>query len=279
MECPNGVEGIDEDPENPYTRSIRRLLNQGKPDRVLTACFFGDDLVGSTFWRWIGVFAHTTGGRVIFFPGFSKPSGELVHFRTNTGSVQGETTQFTIDHVTLESDFSSTHFTDSSGRKLTDTSGRTGMRTAPLGDERFLWFGLSVANLGVLRTAKRQTIAQTKDSVNTADSERRLQELSKLTVSQPITLPHRATRQDEGFLHLTVIVGPRGFVKYHGPLLNFPHSSGLPLLQERISAEVLKDLPIRYHTLHLTKETDLQLTCAWLPGRLKGPSSFTVGSC
>ena len=58
----HGSEGLDTDANNPLSRALNRLFQDGKPFRRISLCWFEK--------KWLGVFAITAHQRLVFFPGF-----------------------------------------------------------------------------------------------------------------------------------------------------------------------------------------------------------------
>jgi hypothetical protein len=77
----------------------------------------------------------------------------------------------------------------------------------------------------------------------------------------------------QGFLHISFIAGPKGFESYLGARHGFPEGSPF-LLQPLPQGSV--QLPIKLHRISVSQSIDVQATAAWLPGKLKGPLTFTM---
>jgi hypothetical protein len=68
-----GVEGLDDDANNPLSRALKVTLNDGKPDVSRSLCFCSPPIQrdqGTSLLRWIGAFVVSSDRRVIFSPGF-----------------------------------------------------------------------------------------------------------------------------------------------------------------------------------------------------------------
>src|SRR5207249_3900653 len=100
--------------------------------------------------RWLGAFVLSAGHRLIFFPGFDFIPDWIRSLRGRSLEAQR---QFRVDHVSLERDRRSWHFTMRKSKKQ-----QGGGRTTDLGDGRVAWFGMSVAGEAVLRELRRQTV-------------------------------------------------------------------------------------------------------------------------
>jgi hypothetical protein len=62
-----GAEGVDDDPNNPFSRALERLLQTAKPFEKLSLCFTAlpDAPQGTESVRWLGAFAFSAGERVL----------------------------------------------------------------------------------------------------------------------------------------------------------------------------------------------------------------------
>ena len=259
--------GIDEDTTNPLYRSVNSLVNLGRPFEGFSCCFFGNPESQTEALRWLGVFALTE-KRIIFFPGFSFSPDYIEHVRAGSNKRERRS-NFIPDHITLERDLHSYHFTtpgDHPQRKQHQKAGCT----APLGQDRFLWFGMSVAGDPLLREVKRKNALSWK--VPQSDAQRRLdlvRELQQSADYASVSLP--LDREGPGFLHFSFIVGSAGF-----PLVgsNEAEKMALPIGNPYWSEPpvgTLNYLPSPPTRLSLEKTIDVQVIVLWLPGSLKVP--------
>lgn len=264
-----GSKGVDNDPNNPLSRAVNRLLIDGRPITSISLCLFGNinsSLHLKSPLRWLGVFVLSAGKRVLFFPGFNFLPKSLQSFR---GKAEQWDRTFEVDHVSLEKNLKRWHATSSkSGEHL------HGGKTIPLGDGRILWVGMSVREETVLREVKKETVVSAQ--VPTSDSNRRVYVLKKCRegVEFPwVSLPTGArTPHRKSFLHFAFIVGPRGFPLYEGGELGLPFGSSVlsrPLPKE------LKQLPARSQRLSFGTEMDMQIVSLCLPGTSTQLVAFT----
>lgn len=263
---PVATGGTDDAADNPLNRALNTLLAEGKPIRSFGMCHIKvppESEVPNEL-RWLGVFVHSKGDRVLYFPGFSYD--RLIAFQ---GSTRKDSTDFLIDHVSLEPTFLRWHVTSFKSDNHLGSP-----RTRPLDNGRFLWFGLSVADLSVFRPVCQET----KISVPTpsTDSKRRLdafkasrEDTEDLWVG---LCPGAIETFDPYFLHIAVIAGPVGFPDYLGRHLGFPEGS--PFLDAPLP-EAPVSLPTRLHRMTLGNDIDLQIVLTCLPGKLKCPATFT----
>ena len=206
---PYGSNGSDHDRQNPLSRSLDRLLRTGKPPGKITNCYLVDD-VG--IWRWFGVLGFSEGDRVLFYPGFSGCYDQTSSYvRDEKGLQDRGSKSIQIDHVSLEKDLQSTHFTSAQSKQHLGS-----FSTLSLNEGRYLWFGLSVRCTEVLRPLMKDTRAVATGPA--IDSKRRVEEFEKSIlgqVFQGLEFPPGVCVQP-GFAHFSVIVGSRGFADYTG---------------------------------------------------------------
>ena len=260
---PVGLAGSDASPANPLARALRQLLREGRPFSRLCQCFFRD-AQGTV--RWLGVFVHSAGDRVIFFPGFADTMDKIHGFRSET---QMWKQSFAFDHATLESDLQTWHVTSKDSQ---DHLGRPA--TLAIGEGRVLWFGLTRANASALRVVHQETVI-TAD-VPPSDSRRRMDVFSAAREGAAFPMltfnAEHTTPASRGLCHFAVYVGPKGFPDYVGADLGFPHES--PFMVEPLPSEMTR-LPLRSHRVALSDVLDMQITAVLLPGQLNVPASFT----
>src|SRR5262249_27979850 len=182
-----GAEGSDEDPDNPFSRALDRLLRTGKPFEKLSLCFTAlpEAPAGPVSVRWLGAFAYSAGERVLFFPGFASPPAGAAGVRGGAGMWR---TGQPIDHLSLECDKGRWHAT-------TPQSGGQfgGPGVLDLGHDRCLGFGFSVADPAFLRPAKRTTLVTAEvpgiDAGRRTEVFRRAREATSFPVVTPILQP------------------------------------------------------------------------------------------
>jgi hypothetical protein len=145
----NGSPGIEDDPNNPLSRALNQLLSEGHPFNALSLCFYssaGSEQLQHV--RWLGALVQTVGNRISFFPGFTFSSDWLRSYR---GSVLYNQNSLQVDHLSLDDGFLHWHFTTPNS-----VNHRGGGRTEDLGEGRFLWFGMSIANDTQLRGDEKE---------------------------------------------------------------------------------------------------------------------------
>jgi len=258
---PVGVDRSDDDPENPLSRALRGVLVDGSPIRRLSLAFIRSR--GKPFYMWLGVFVHSQGDRTLFFPGF-KGKGHVAF----KGKVRQKTKGFAVDHISLDKDCSRWHLTSQGSR---DHQG--GPTTMDLGDERFLWFGFSVAKNDILSPVMRRTGIQVEcpssDSIRKAE----IINYAREGLAFPlIDLPKQSPEFPPPlFAHFVVIVGPNGFENYTGDNLLLPLDA--PWIKQGAKLP-LKGLPSRIHRFSFG-ERDFQVISMLLPGMMTIPVFFS----
>jgi hypothetical protein len=259
FQSPEGSEGIDDDPDAPLSRALAHWKD-GKEISRCAVLYFRDTLCEESdpIPRWLGVFVVTKDKRALFFSGIEDVPGVLVAtLNATTNPVEKSHDGFIVDHLTLDRDMRSAHFTSKNRRHLHVA------QNLPLGDGRYFWFGLSLASTKVLRECKRETIISA--SLPKADSERRMEILRDAAHNfEIVRLPEATDVKMPGFVHCVCIVGPPGVERYNGGEIGSPGVSALAEQPER-SAD---GLPLRYHKRRLSDELELQINSILLPGRL-----------
>lgn len=172
---PYGIEGTDRDPRNPISRALDRFLRSGKPPGKITHVYFIDN---RGVWRWFGLITASEGDRLIFYPGFRESYDGILQYRRDTMGLQHKGSKgFPIDHLTLESNLLSMHFTAPGSEHHVGP-----FSTSPLGEGRYLWFGLSIRAPEIFRTVRKQTTAVA--GAPPTDSKRRLEVFVKAVDGQ-----------------------------------------------------------------------------------------------
>jgi hypothetical protein len=176
---------------------------------------------------------------------------------------------FLVDHITLEPDFKTWHVTRSTRKKRH----MPGLCTVPLGEDRLLWFGMSIKDFSVLRIAKKTTIAAHPSAES--DSSRRLNlamEADKNGACGAVSFhPEVKLSGEDRFPHFAFIIGPKGFPDYTGEMLGLPVGSIGLTTPFRGTIQFMT----HHHRVHIANELDLQITTVWLPGAITVPILFT----
>ena len=247
-------------------RAIARLLGEGQPFDRLCNCYFAAE---SNDLRWLGVFVHSAGDRVLFFPGFANTYQQVQGFK---GQQEAWNQQFLFDHASLERDRQSWHATSPGSSQHVGSP-----KTLDLGNGTVLWLGLSVASTAVLRPALAQTSVVA--TVPPSDARRRAGVLRAardgaqfpiLQLNNELPPPGGAS-----FLHFAVVVSSADAPDYAGPELGAPYGS--PFLSEPLPDSFV-NLPIRRHRVALSSTIHLQVTTARLSGCLSVPVTLTSPS-
>ena len=258
-----GSPGTDSDPKNPLSRALNRLFEDGQPFARISLCFSGD-LNGGTP-RWLGAFILSAGARVIFFPGFNFSSDWVQRVQ---GKSEKWRRSFNLDHITLEKDLINWHLTTTKSKKHQSAG-----QTTPLGEDRALWFGMSVATGSMLRELKAKTIVSSR--IPPSDGRRRAKVFQQANDNAVYLWagPHPDAQKhfSTGFFHFAFIVGPHDFPHYQGSQLGLPSES--PYLEKPLPD--LEQLPVNSQRLSLGDTVDIEIATLWLPGILTVPVAFS----
>jgi hypothetical protein len=228
----------------------------------LCKCFFKNEGIA----RWLGVFVHSDGERVIFFPGYASQQSYIA------GALDPQTKvdqPFTVDHISLEKDRRSWHFT---APKSSDHIGK--VSTLDLDQSRTFWFGLSVAKDELLMPLYHKS--RLRFPVPESDAQRRIKSFlaAREGVEFPlITLNSEVERVAEpSLLHFAVIVGPSGFDQYTGPY-QCPPPSGDLIVRPQAEGQ---PVPLRSYRFRLSDEVDIQIDASEVAGELKMPFVYST---
>ena len=268
-----GEAGVDEDSYNPLSRALTNLLRTGQPFQRLTQCFIVDDRYQSVnndmCIRWLGVFVYSAGNRIIFFPGFADP---MTHIHAIHVFESRFNQSFQFDHFTLEENLQRWHVTSEDSHE--HFPGR-GIKTRSLGNDNYLWFGLTISNLDVLRIAKERTTVIA--NVPTTDARRRADILLKAredAIFHQLEFHPHARMSGSFTSHFSVFVGNGRGNFYGGNDLGLPYDS--PFLTAPLDDREMP-LPIRRHPIVLSNDRDLQIDTAILPSDVIYPVVVTSG--
>ena len=255
--------GTDRCADNPLARATDCLFRQGRPFSRLSKCFFrGID--GRL--RWLGIFVHSAGNRIIFFPGFAQLHKEVVGYRDD---VLAWDRPFQIDHLSLESDWLDWHFTEP---RSADHIGN--FRTLPLGLGVVHWFSMSVQTQDDLRVLRRRTLVSAPTPAR--DVERRTEVFVRAREDAVFRIVELNRQHGHvpapNFLHFSVVVGLAGFHSPEDGISGIPFDS--PLARPAIDGS-LAGMPIRIHRVALSGTIELEITASLLPGQLQNRFVFS----
>lgn len=257
--------GTDHFADNPLARATECLFRYGRPFHSLRKCFFrGPDGI----LRWLGIFVHSAGDRLIFFPGFKElPSYVVAH---NDEKLRWNR-PFRIDHLSLESDRRSWHFT---APRSVEHLGK--LYTTQLDPDRLHWFSISVATPDDLRIVREETVVSIPSPER--DTDRRVESFRQVmqgATHQIVELnSDKSALQNECFLHFSVVVVRGGARMPTSALLGSPYSG--PLVRSTHRPPIV--VPLREHHLRLTDSIELEITATALSGHLRMPTIFEGAS-
>jgi hypothetical protein len=256
--------GVDQSRDNPLARATERLFRLGRPFTRLSKCFFcGPDGV----MRWLGIFVHSAGDRLLFFPGFAEEHTQILAY---CESVIRWNQPFHLDHLTLEPDRRTWHLTTPKSKHHLGQ-----LYTRQLGGDRVHWFSMSAAALSHLRVVREETRASAPTPPQ--DVDRRAQVFRNARENAIFQLVRLNTEHPSpsapAFLHFSVVVGPKGFISPENELIGLPH--GGPFLPSVATPDSVT-APIRIHRVLLSDEIELEVTASSLPGQLQTHVLFTA---
>ncbi len=252
-----GEPGVDDDPLNPLWRASEHLLSQGAPQERLVMAFVTDQGSKTTL-RWLGVFAQTTGDRIVFFHGLNF-APEWVNI--NRGSGGTEKKYIDIDHISLERDWSRWHFT-SRGSEIHVGSATT----RDLGKGWCFWFGLSIPSLESLRVVKKHTkVVGTSPG---SDAKRRIDSFidSRTGAQFPVISMPTPVPESESFPYFEIVVGSTGSETYKGPYVG-------PVADKVKETEI----PVMIHPFSIGSYAEAEVVAMWGEGRHPGEAGFVAG--
>lgn len=141
---------------NPLSRAYFRLMTRGKPFKKAGYVFLQDYSKehDQFFYRWFGIFTVNAGGRLSFFPGHNEQPCKAAVSR---GGGSEQVHEFAVDHLTLEKDYRSSHYTTQGS---SDHIGP--FPTTILKDGDIYWFGMTVKNSEVFRPVHERTLCRVK---------------------------------------------------------------------------------------------------------------------
>lgn len=254
--------GVDDSQDNPLARATQCLFHEGKPFTRISKCFFLDP---DGRMRWLGIFVHSAGNRVIFFPGFTELHQ---HITAYNGDVLRWDQEFKIDHLSLEPDRQSWHFTEP---RSAAHIGK--MYTSQLTQDVAHWFSMSVKSKHDLRLTRKETKVAAVTPPQDIDRRVEIFRTSREDAEfQIIGLHESSVPHAPSFFHFSVAVGPPGF-RSNGPdLLGIPY--GCPLVKEHPDVPLV-DIPCRVHRVRLSDHVELEITSAILPGDLQNRVVFS----
>jgi hypothetical protein len=264
-----GEDKLDDDPRNPISRAYSALLAQGRAHKAHTLCFLNPGNSSNAPLdnpRWLGVFVHSAGDRILFFPALSAPIDWL---ETRSRGTSAAKRSIALDHISAEPDRLRWHFTG-----VGSEDHISGGRTPSDGRGSYYWFGLSIQSENSLMPTRRHTIITHESPA--ADIERRFTELRSLEDSASYAYVGSDTGHvapfQPNFLHFCFLFSERSAPNYSGPEWLAP--AGSPYISPPLPAEV-PDTRIRLHRIPLSADWDVQIATILLPGTINVPATFT----
>jgi hypothetical protein len=261
--------GTDSDPANPLMRALDDLmLFKGRPTSALAAAYILDETSPKPTCRWLGVFVHTDGDRVLFFPGLSVKHGASLFDLAPRPGKRAAPIPFAVDHISLDANRVSSHVTSFRSREHHAVPPVRSLR-----DDCVRWFGMNVRATTILRPVKTKTVLRA--DLPSTDSQRRVDSFRRATEHSSSVLLHLppGERAVPGFLHVTAIVGPARFKPFDGsdaaiPTLA-PLHDGVFLPPEGWASSRSR--------LSLGPRIDIEFISIWFAGKLRDDVGFSFG--
>ena len=135
-----------------------------------------------------------------------------------------------------------------------------------IGENRVLWFGMSVQSLNILRKAKRRTEATFLLPDKAVQFKRdQLDRAVSKGVAVKVILPPKP-EAGAYFPLFTAVVGPRNSPVYRGPEWGNPYAS------DRVTDfDQTRKITPSVNQFPIDPDTDLQVTAMWITGRMSIP--------
>jgi hypothetical protein len=259
-----GIDGIDTNPFNCASRAFSTLLGNGKPHKAHVFSFlnFSDINVEPVPHKWFGVFVHTDGDRVLFFPGLS----DSIDWIETTKQILGtKRRQFQLDHFSAEPSRQMWHLTSSLKEHI------PGGRLKDTGQESYHWFSLSVQSWHTFSPAHKRTIIAYETPQS--DTGRRL------SILRGLERPHYEVKMENVngvtphpyFLHMSFILSSPSVPFYNGSEFILPIDS--PYLLSPLP-EVIEQFQVWRNRICLSDQWDIQVITMLLPGKLSQAFTF-----
>jgi hypothetical protein len=216
--------------------------------------------------RWLGIFVHSEGDRLLFFPGFSELPANVVGYNDR---VLRWDQAFLIDHLSLEQDRRSWHFT---APQSSDHLGNLNTRT--LGNDRIHWFSLSAATEEILRLVREETrvvaLNPPQDVDRRASVFRQAREEVTFQLLQ-LNADYQAP-PEPNFLHFSVVIGPLGFASPDAQLFGDPRGGPFAGVA---AIDCSTQVPVRLHRVQVSETLEAEITTMNLHGKLDVPVVFS----
>ena len=261
---------MDDDPSNLLSRALQVPMKDGRPNQGYALCFYSGeerDLKKTSSLRWLGIFVLSADKRIILFPGFSQA---LTWIQTTTNKRTPLKKSINLDHITLEPNQKSWHFTNTNSTKHIN-----GGQTQDLDQGRLSWVGLSVASENILRQVLSTTVAIFPSPPT--DVNRRItflkDEQGKAPHNYIFLMNGSKDRFKKGFLHFCFTLIPHKQSNYKGPVWLIP--DGSPSLSQPFP-KLIPNFQKAIHRIPFFGGYDIQISCMWLPGELSVPCVLTT---
>lgn len=256
--------GDDSCEDNPLSRATKNLFSEsGQPFKRLNKCFFQDPL---DVIRWFGIFVHSAGDRIIFFPGYSKRQENLIGYR---GDSLWKCEEMNVDHISLEKNRHSWHITNQNSSRHIGK-----IFTQKISQDAYYWFSLSVSSFKSLRLVKENT--HIRVPIPSSDIDRRINVFKESRENAVFNVVSLNSQYDPpvapSFIHFSVFFGP--------PAFDAPQNTLVGLPDDKFSYDVEccdKAHPVRLHRIELSNTVELIIIVSSHAGKLK--KEFVFSGC
>lgn len=261
-----GLDGIDANPINPVSRAFSALLANGKPHKAHTFCFLNvvDKSILPIPPRWLGVFVHTEGDRVLFFPGLNDPIDWIGITKHRLAPSRG---LFYLDHFSAEPSREMWHLTARSSKNHI-----SGGHLRKASQDSYFWISLSMQSYrSFLPTHKRTLVIYDTPQSDTARRLKLLRQLEQPHYQVNIGNQDGSTSRPY-FLHMCFILSQSSAPNYIGSEFILP--IGSPYLNQPLP-DSIADFKFWRNRVCLSLSWDIQIITMLLPGTISQPFTFT----
>ncbi len=261
-----GQDGVDTSETNPLSRAFSALLASGKDHKTQTFCYlnFPGDSNPSAHLRWLGVFIHSSGDRILFFPGLDVPIDWVETVRDGSDPVRRT---FKLDHFSAEPERYKWHITSPGSNEHIP-----GGRTRQADRDSYYWLGLSLQNYSSFLPAYKCTYVTHNSPPS--DVGRRtsiLRELEQSTNYAQVKIDNQEHFDySASFIHMNFIFSRPSAPNYVGPEWLLPIGSPYLVTQP---PDLIPN--IRLHRIPLSSSWDIQIATMLVPGIISRAVVFT----
>lgn len=264
-----GLDGSDTNPNNPPSRALSTLLANGKNHKAQTFCYLNttDKFNSTTPRQWLGVFLHSIGDRILFFPGLDIP---IDWIETTREGANSQKRTFSIDHFSAEPSRQRWHITAPDSREHING----GRMPQISGEDSYHWLGLSFQNHQAFLPLYKETyVTYSSPKSDVGRRMNNLRELEQYTTYVQVNIENQEQSTFRPcFLHLCFIISRPTAPNYKGSELLLP--VGSPYLDSPLPNPT-PNFRIWHNRIPLSTSWDIQAITMLLPGTISQPIIFT----